>query len=719
MKRVICTLLAVVGLMACTVFIAGASAPTEGFSVRYRLFMQAEDRVRVETCVSGYTGTSMSFYADGMLGGYDDITGICSNLSVSDQSGKLIPWKWANTKSLAVTSGGKDFTLSYEVETWRLVQGELIGQINQFLGHEALVLFRNDGVFFTPDALFLLPSVEPASISLETSFPSGLDVYGSLPLANGVYTVEGDMWGDLRDDFCKSFFVGGNTVAHVSSEGETGNVYDFVVFDWHDDYDQWFATDLESAGKQFASVTDLFAKFYADQIGPLSPHRYVIADSIPSGTNQGFPPVATRVNWYNYMTLWPDNSMLPQVAHHVLHAYMFSNMSAKIHFANDGMFVEGLPTYLENIVPELLLGEDYYYGRLYALLMLDQRGHAYGIDQNQFHTRYNISALKTYLLDMEIRDRTAGRKDILDFVSALWGVAKDYTSVQNISEQQIERALSDVAGANIVPAYRAIRDTNDFRVEDFASLKESFRSYVKTMADEYFWGSEFLFLCYVDVCSIRGDYWPHYSLIEQNTIRDRRDALQPFRSSLEGLGKKAFSEDDVLRALASSTGKDHRGFFEFWRGMGFDADPADIPVLGTWDPGPDAPYTTNSIPSMTDVGRDQTIRVVLDKTPLAFDSGPLIRDGRTMVPIRTVVEALGGVVGWDPVESAVHLDFEGKTIKMKIDDPKVYVNGVEYVLDVAPFLSNDRTLVPVRFLSESIGCKVYWYDLVKTVVIEK
>lgn len=90
-----------------------------------------------------------------------------------------------------------------------------------------------------------------------------------------------------------------------------------------------------------------------------------------------------------------------------------------------------------------------------------------------------------------------------------------------------------------------------------------------------------------------------------------------------------------------------------------------------------------------------------------------------MVPVRAIVEALGGVVGWDPVENAVELAFEGNTVRMKIGDAKAYVNGVERVLDVAPFLSNDRTLVPLRFLSESIGCKVYWYDLVKTVVIER
>lgn len=122
---------------------------------------------------------------------------------------------------------------------------------------------------------------------------------------------------------------------------------------------------------------------------------------------------------------------------------------------------------------------------------------------------------------------------------------------------------------------------------------------------------------------------------------------------------------------------------------------------------------------MNAVGEDEQIRVVLDDRPLTFDSDPVIQEGRTMVPIRAIAEALGGEVGWDPAESEVELAFQGKTVTMKIGDTKAYVNGVEHVLDVAPFLSNDRTLIPLRFLSESIGCKVYWYDLVKTVVIER
>lgn len=718
MKRAACVLLAALGLILCTALATGASAPPAGFSVKYRLVMEAEDRVHVEIHVTGYTGSDLGFYADGVLGGYGDITGICSSPAASDGAGNAIPWKWTSTSNLAVTSSGKDFTLSYDVDTVRLATGEPVGQINQVVGQEVKVLFRNDGVFFTPDALFLLPGAVPISITLETFFPQGLDVYGSLPFADGVYMAKADKWEDLRDDFCQSFFIGGDAVLHVSSTGETGNTYDFVIFDWRLDYGRWFASDLETAGKQYVAVTDLFAKFYADQIGPHKPHRCIIADCFPSDR---FPNVAMRGDFYSYMQIWPDNSMIPQVAHHALHSYMHAFETAKLHFDVDGMLYEGIPTYLESLAPALLLGEDCYLGRLYAQLTLDSRGHAYGIDQNQFHTRYNVPALKTYLLDLEIRDRTGGCNDILDFVRALWDGVKDssQTSVQGVSEQQIESALADAASADIVPAYRKIRDTTELSIEDFDLLKVPFRSYVKMMADECFWGSELLLMCYLDVCSVKGAEWPHYGIAEHQIVYKRREALQPFKSYLAGLNKSAFMEDDILSALSASTGKDHGGFFEFWRSMGFDITAAHMPALSSWNADTDASFTTNIMPSMSAVGQDQTIRVVLDKTPLTFDSDPLIKDGRTMVPIRAIVEGLGGVVGWDPAENAVQLDFEGKTVKMKIGDPEAHVNGVEHTLDVAPFLSNDRTLVPVRFLSESLGCRVYWYGLVKTVVIER
>ena len=100
-----------------------------------------------------------------------------------------------------------------------------------------------------------------------------------------------------------------------------------------------------------------------------------------------------------------------------------------------------------------------------------------------------------------------------------------------------------------------------------------------------------------------------------------------------------------------------------------------------------------------------------------LDSPPVIKNGRTLLPIRPVIESLGGTVAWDSVARKVTIKLGSTTIELWIDKKNAKVNGVTKTLDVAPQIINGRTMVPVRFVSENLGAKVDWDDKTKTITI--
>ncbi len=95
---------------------------------------------------------------------------------------------------------------------------------------------------------------------------------------------------------------------------------------------------------------------------------------------------------------------------------------------------------------------------------------------------------------------------------------------------------------------------------------------------------------------------------------------------------------------------------------------------------------------------------------------------RTVVPIRAIVEALGGTISWDGTERKVTINFKETIIELWIDNPKARVNGTEVWIDadnhnVKPIIINDRTMLPLRFVAESLGCEVGWNPDTKTITI--
>jgi N-acetylmuramoyl-L-alanine amidase len=79
-----------------------------------------------------------------------------------------------------------------------------------------------------------------------------------------------------------------------------------------------------------------------------------------------------------------------------------------------------------------------------------------------------------------------------------------------------------------------------------------------------------------------------------------------------------------------------------------------------------------------------------------------------VVPIVAIIDAMGGTVAWDGTARSVTITLKGNTIKMVLDDTTAYVNGTAVTMDVPATSINDRTMVPLRFVGEQLGCNVQW-----------
>jgi hypothetical protein len=98
-------------------------------------------------------------------------------------------------------------------------------------------------------------------------------------------------------------------------------------------------------------------------------------------------------------------------------------------------------------------------------------------------------------------------------------------------------------------------------------------------------------------------------------------------------------------------------------------------------------------------------------------TAPITISGRTMVPIRAVVEAMGGTVDWDGATQKVTLKARGNIVEMWLGKTDIKINGASKKMDVAPASKNGRTFVPVRFAAENLNCKVDWINSTKEAVI--
>ncbi|MFC0211907.1 copper amine oxidase N-terminal domain-containing protein [Paenibacillus chartarius] len=98
----------------------------------------------------------------------------------------------------------------------------------------------------------------------------------------------------------------------------------------------------------------------------------------------------------------------------------------------------------------------------------------------------------------------------------------------------------------------------------------------------------------------------------------------------------------------------------------------------------------------------------VDEAEQTLEAAPFTLEGRSMVPIRFIAEALGAKVDWNGAERRVTLVKDDVKVELVIDQKHAYVNGELNVLDSPAVIRDDITFVPVRFVSESLKMKVFY-----------
>ncbi|MCD8237887.1 MAG: hypothetical protein LUC92_00915 [Clostridiales bacterium] len=100
-----------------------------------------------------------------------------------------------------------------------------------------------------------------------------------------------------------------------------------------------------------------------------------------------------------------------------------------------------------------------------------------------------------------------------------------------------------------------------------------------------------------------------------------------------------------------------------------------------------------------------------------LEQAPIIIDGRTLVPVRAAVEAIGGEADWNSETREITITKGTDVINMTIDSKTAYLNGEETILDTAPVIINSRTCMPIRFIAEGLGFEVSWNAEERQIVI--
>lgn len=119
----------------------------------------------------------------------------------------------------------------------------------------------------------------------------------------------------------------------------------------------------------------------------------------------------------------------------------------------------------------------------------------------------------------------------------------------------------------------------------------------------------------------------------------------------------------------------------------------------------------------TPQSQNNAISVVIDGQPLVSNVAPQSINGRTMVPVRGIFEALGATVEWNATTKQVIATKGNDKVTLTLDSATAYINGEAKTLESPAISYNGSTLVPARFVAEAFGATVTWDNATKTVNI--
>ncbi len=137
------------------------------------------------------------------------------------------------------------------------------------------------------------------------------------------------------------------------------------------------------------------------------------------------------------------------------------------------------------------------------------------------------------------------------------------------------------------------------------------------------------------------------------------------------------------------------------------------------------PLTACAAEEKTETGKTVVLKIgeadmTVDGKKMPIDeegTAPVIKNGRTLLPVRAVVEELGGTVAWNGEKREVTLTCGEDEIRLTIDSPEALLNGEKQTLDSAPEIMNGRTMLPIRFIAEGFGFGVEWNEEEKSVTV--
>lgn len=111
------------------------------------------------------------------------------------------------------------------------------------------------------------------------------------------------------------------------------------------------------------------------------------------------------------------------------------------------------------------------------------------------------------------------------------------------------------------------------------------------------------------------------------------------------------------------------------------------------------------------------VNLYVDTNKIESDTPPTIVNGRTLVPVAAIFDALGATMQWDG-ETRTAIGTRGDTtVAIPIGSTTVYVNGEAQELDVPAQIINNRTMVPAAFVSTALGCTVTWNAETQTAAV--
>lgn len=131
-------------------------------------------------------------------------------------------------------------------------------------------------------------------------------------------------------------------------------------------------------------------------------------------------------------------------------------------------------------------------------------------------------------------------------------------------------------------------------------------------------------------------------------------------------------------------------------------------------------------PERQSAGASPAVQLTIGKNDVAvggearqMDQPPIIEEDRTFVPVRFIVDALGGHIDWDATDKKVTIRKSGHYIELWVGREGLIADGVRTTTDAAPIIRNNRTLLPLRFVSEQLGLNVAWDPAARGITIQE